>query len=287
MQGYRAPASGLYDGDGYYGAVKDVGGRDGRRGLVRGDTEGLEVVGFEPEWLEGVREQSQKEAVRGGEQVEKEVVDVMRLHNSQDEVARQGLLPEMQALYDVDTVKEAVMCFDIGSDLPANGAGSRAGSPAPGGPAQQGEDEKKKQRRICGVPSTWLLALFISTILIIGIIIGVALGLTRHTRRRPVSEATPTAIRGNSSLAAVAFEDANNIMQHRLYYQTEDSVISESAWNATTGIWYISNSNIVTGKPGTPIAAAKSVGPNAEPVSLSCPADDMHKDQALNLCFSK
>lgn len=103
-------------------------------------------------------------------------------------------------------------------------------------------------------------------VIVVGVVVGVVVEVTRHHRHGSTSVSS-TPIMNDSSLATVAFEDEDNITQYRLYYQDNNSIIKESAWNATAGVWYTSNSNITIGKAGTPIAAARSVG-SSSPVSF-------------------
>lgn len=80
------------------------------------------------------------------------------------------------------------------------------------------------------------------------------------------------SVANGSKLAAVAFNDTNNILQYRVYYQDSNNYIRESSWNASAKTWYVSNSMVTKAKPQSPIAASAIGLPEFSlPVSIQYP----------------
>lgn len=135
------------------------------------------------------------------------------------------------------------------------------------------------RKRICGLSKPWFygtIAIVVVTItaIVVGSVIGSFLSKNRHTKPIPTllpsaskTAAPPTAtavprvpVHGMSQLGSVAWQDGKNVTQCRVYYQDANSQIRESAWNASSGHWYVSNSGIAAAKNGTPIAASAFTG---------------------------
>lgn len=135
-----------------------------------------------------------------------------------------------------------------------------------------------RSRRICGLRRKWsFILLGVIALVVIGAAAGGTVDATQGNKSSSssstpsadsglagsASNATSSAITGlstNSSLAAVSYNDSAGTMQYRVYYQDENDMIKESAWNATFNTWYVSNDGIGKVKPGSTITAA-AIGP--------------------------
>ena len=139
----------------------------------------------------------------------------------------------------------------------------------------------KRGRTICGIPrqTFWILSVvkIIMTIVVIALPVGLVVhrGKTSsaHANASHVSPSNPTAISNTSSLASIAWNNTNGIMQYRVYWQGEDNIIRESAWNGTASSWRVSNSAIGSAKPNTPLAAVVSSPAVDQYVSTKSPQD--------------
>lgn len=128
---------------------------------------------------------------------------------------------------------------------------------------KKGSAEWKRGRTICGIPrkTFWILSVvkIIMTIVVIAVPVGLVFGRGKtssaHANASHVSPSNPAAISNTSSLASIAWNDTNGIMQYRVYWQGEDNIIRESAWNGTASLWRVSNSAIGSAKPKTPLVA--------------------------------
>lgn len=131
---------------------------------------------------------------------------------------------------------------------------------------KEGGGARTEGRRICGIPRKTVRILLGVKILMIALVITVPVGLfvgrgkhsLAHANGSNVSPSNPTAISNSSSLASIAWNDTNGIMQYRVYWQGEDNVIRESAWNATANLWELSNSAIGSAKADSPLVAVVS-----------------------------
>lgn len=171
-------------------------------------------------------------------------------------------------------------------------------------PAAQ-SDHGRTGRTICGIRPVWFWSLLgVVVLLIIGAAFGGSVGATHAksvssesspstsspsslpasaTSAASASPPTnPAQIRSNTKLAAVNYTDSSNVMQYRVYHQSEDSMIRGSAWNDTGESWYVTNATIGKAKPGSPVAAAGTGPPNHPIVSFSW--QDTHKSIYFNRC---
>jgi len=144
-------------------------------------------------------------------------------------------------------------------------------------PTTLGAGKFTTKKSICGLRSTqfwWLLGILV---IIIVAAVGASVGATRHSQSHSTTSpsrtstsiglsstptTTPKGIQSNSSIAAVAYNDSNNVMQYQVYYQDENNMIKESAWDKNGSLWYVSNKEIGEGKAGSPIAAAATGPPD-------------------------
>ena len=139
----------------------------------------------------------------------------------------------------------------------------------------------------------WVLAITIAVLLIVGAAVGGVLGSRHHHNNTspggngstPLTGPAYKAIRQDSQLAAVAFNDTSGSTQYRVYFQDSADLIKESSWNSTSQRWFVSNSNITKAKPSTPIAAA-AVGPGNMNVSNTAGVYSLAaQEQYINLYF--
>lgn len=124
----------------------------------------------------------------------------------------------------------------------------------------------KKFRTICKLrPNVFWLTLALVLCVVVAAVCG-SLGYTlSHRKTIPeTSSAYATGPRpsslgkqffGNTSLAAVSWNDTNLVTQYRLFHQDENNLIKESAWNSSSRTWYVSNPAIGNAKAASPIAA--------------------------------
>jgi len=83
------------------------------------------------------------------------------------------------------------------------------------------------------------------------------------------STAAPTSssfLLAASNLAAASWNETTNekvVVQNRVYYQDTKGNIIESAWNSSTGSWYVSTT-LGMAKNGTPIAVAVTAPPDSD-----------------------
>jgi hypothetical protein len=142
----------------------------------------------------------------------------------------------------------------------------------------------------------WVLAITIAVLLIVGAVVGGVLGSRHHHNNvspaspsrngsTPLTGPTYKAIRQDSQLAAVAFNDTSGTTQYRVYFQDSTNLIKESSWNSTSQRWFVSNSNVTKAKPSTPIAAA-AVGPGDMNASNTAGLYSLaSQEQYINLFF--
>ena len=142
----------------------------------------------------------------------------------------------------------------------------------------------------------WALAITIAVLLIVGAVVGGVLGSRHHHNNAPSASSsgngsTPLtgpaykAIRQDSQLAAVAFNDTSGTTQYRVYFQDSANLIKESSWNSTSQRWFVSNRNVTKAKPSTPIAAA-AVGPGNMNASNTAGVYSLAaQEQYINLFF--
>lgn len=130
----------------------------------------------------------------------------------------------------------------------------------------------KEGRTICGIPRKTFWILLGVKLLMMAVVIAVPVGLfvrrgkhtSAHANASNVPPSSPIMISNTSSLASIAWNDTNGIMQYRVYSQGEDNIIRESAWNATANLWQLSNSAIGIAEANAPLAAVIS-GPAVYP----------------------
>lgn len=133
----------------------------------------------------------------------------------------------------------------------------------------------KGGRTICGIPRKTFWILLGVKLLMMVLVIAVPVGLfvrrgkhtSAHANASNVPPSSPIMISNTSSLASIAWNDTNGIMQYRVYWQGEDNIIRESAWNATANLWQLSNSAIGIAKANSPLAAVVS-GPAVYPFQI-------------------
>ncbi len=68
----------------------------------------------------------------------------------------------------------------------------------------------------------------------------------------------------SSSLAAIAFNDIQDLVRYRIYYQDNNGAIKESSWNSSGQSWYVSNAAIGLAKSKSPLAPLVT-GPQQHP----------------------
>lgn len=150
---------------------------------------------------------------------------------------------------------------------------------------QNGFQKVTTAHTICKLRPRTLWFIIILAVLAIAAIVGGSTAATIRRSKRPeairpaspagiapanVSNAsTPAHILSDTGLASVAWNDTNNITQHRLYYQDEDNMIKESSWNSSAKLWSVSNSAIGKAKNASPIAATVTGPPDFRLVSHS------------------
>ena len=128
----------------------------------------------------------------------------------------------------------------------------------------------KGPRRFCGFLAKNVCLYLAIALVVVGIVIGVSLGVSPRakasttgttTTAAAVSAAsaapisTATTISSDSGIASVAWNDTSGILQYRVYYQGEDDQIRESAWDASSKTWAVSNHGIGKAKNKSPLAA--------------------------------
>ncbi|MCJ1271465.1 hypothetical protein MMC22_011366 [Lobaria immixta] len=135
----------------------------------------------------------------------------------------------------------------------------------------------KKFRTICKLrPNVFWLTLVLVLCVVVAAVCG-SLGYTlSHRKSIPeTSSANATGPRpssltgspgkrffGNTSLAAVSWNDTNAVTQYRLFHQDENNLIKESAWNSSSRTWHVSNPAIGNAKAASPIAAVVTGPPH-------------------------
>lgn len=102
----------------------------------------------------------------------------------------------------------------------------------------------------------WMIGAVVLLLVVIIAVLGGVLG----SRSRSAPSATPplnaSSIINNTGLAALAWQDTDNVLQYRVYYQTANNEIRESAWNNSQSTWYTLNDRIGLAKNGSSLAAA-------------------------------
>lgn len=93
----------------------------------------------------------------------------------------------------------------------------------------------------------------IGAVVLLLVVIIAVLGAVLGSRSRSPS---PSSINSNTGIAAVAWQDADNVLQYRVYYQTAKNEIRESTWYNTENAWYTTNDRIGLAMDGSPLAAA-------------------------------
>lgn len=140
--------------------------------------------------------------------------------------------------------------------------------------------EPSDRKTVCGL--RWRWAILVSGVFLFVLVGGVVGGVVGSKRRHSssdsannahVPQSTPSGnastsnpiaaerlkgLRGNSSIAATTFDDNTQTRHYRVYYQDENDIVKESAWNMSGNLWYVSNENIGKAKSGSPIAVASS-----------------------------
>ena len=104
-------------------------------------------------------------------------------------------------------------------------------------PEKMGGVAWKEGRTICGIPRRTFWILLAVKLLMIAVIIAVPVGLvvgrgknpSEHVNASKAPPYDPKAISNTSSLASIAWNDPNGIMQYRVYWQGEDNIVRESA----------------------------------------------------------
>ncbi len=140
-------------------------------------------------------------------------------------------------------------------------------------------------RTICKLRPRTFWSTVLLVVLAIAAIVGGSVAATVHHSLRPQSVSPmspagsvpantsnvsiPAHILSDTGLASVAWNDTNSITQYRVYYQTENNVIMESAWNSSARLWYISNNAIGKAKNVSPIAATVTGPPDFQLVSYT------------------
>ncbi len=130
---------------------------------------------------------------------------------------------------------------------------------------------------ICGLRRKWFyILLAVIVVVVIGAAVGGGVGATvgkssdsdsdsssSNSTSPSQNSTTPiTGLNSNSSLASAAYNDSSNTLQYRVYYQDENDMIKESAWNDTEQTWYVSNDATGKAKKGSPLAAAATGPPD-------------------------
>ncbi|KAL9106267.1 MAG: hypothetical protein Q9227_008666 [Pyrenula ochraceoflavens] len=118
------------------------------------------------------------------------------------------------------------------------------------------------------------IVIVVAVLLLAAVVIAAAIGGvlgTKHSHKESSSAATssvagssdppstssePSALRNDSSIAAISYIDSSGLTQRRLYYQDPRNNILESAWNSTGKTWYTSDPSVGVAKQQTPIAAS-------------------------------
>ena len=154
-------------------------------------------------------------------------------------------------------------------------------------------DTPQKPRRICGLSLRIFWPLFISVLLVIAVAIGVPVGLhvQRGSKAAASSSPGPTlptatpqlvpaphgpgasnsssvAISPSSKLASMTWIGLDGVLQYRLYFQDDQQMIRETAWNASSKSWALTQT-IGKAKLASPIAAVVT-GPSDHPFVSDC-----------------
>ena len=96
---------------------------------------------------------------------------------------------------------------------------------------KEGGNGWKGGRTICGIPRKTFWVLSVVKILMMAVVIAVPVTLvvrgktsSARTHASNLSPLNPMAISNTFSLASIAWNDTNGIMQYRVYWQGEDSI---------------------------------------------------------------
>lgn len=92
----------------------------------------------------------------------------------------------------------------------------------------------------------------------VGLVFGRGKDPSAHANISNVPPSNHAAISDTSSLASIAWNGTNGIIQYRVYWQGVDNIIRESAWNATAKLWQLSNSAMGSAKANSPLVAVVS-----------------------------
>ncbi|KAL8723805.1 MAG: hypothetical protein Q9181_007181, partial [Wetmoreana brouardii] len=135
-------------------------------------------------------------------------------------------------------------------------------------------DRRSASRTILGLrPRTFWIALVLSLVAIAAIVAGAVGGTVG--RRQKGNSSTPTSassaesanapavpsaskLHNSTRLASAAWNDTQEVLQQRVYLQTNDNNIWELSWNSSTKAWFTSRDpiNTIGAKSGSPLAAA-------------------------------
>lgn len=121
-------------------------------------------------------------------------------------------------------------------------------------------------------------------------VLGADLRSLLRSRSGYPSPSSIKSINNNTGIAAVAWQDANNVLQSRAYYQTAKNEIYESTWLNTESAWYTPEDSISLAMDGSPLAAAVkgnsvvSTGQDTNTTDLSY-CGKVLKNRTINLFF--
>ena len=200
-------------------------------------------------------------------------IEVWRVETQLDDTHKEGIQPDKEAIQpEKEAIQPETRPLPYDETLPETWD-------------QDGFQKATTANTICKLRPRTFWFIIVLTVMAIAAVVGGSTAATIHHSKRPetirpaspaedvpggvFNVSTPAHILSDTRLASVAWNDTNNVTQHRLYYQAEDKIVKESSWNSSVNLWYVSNSAIGRAKNASPIAATVTGTPDFLLVSYS------------------
>ncbi|CAG8951708.1 hypothetical protein HYFRA_00005508 [Hymenoscyphus fraxineus] len=127
-----------------------------------------------------------------------------------------------------------------------------------------------RARKFCGLPKKiFIIVTSITTLLILGAIVGGAVGGTRGEKKMQIPplplpvQTNTTSLLHNSSLAAVSWTDSHEALHRAVFYQNTHSDIYMSSWDAKKQTWKVSQ--VIDRRFKLPAATGTSIAASVNP----------------------